>query len=258
MAFAATPPYDGTLARFYRLPEDFCYELPEHVPLEQGALMEPAAVAVHVCRAVDIRPGKSVVVFGAGPVGLLCCAVAKALGADKIVSVDINEERVKLAQEYVASHAFRPDGAEKAEDGAKRMLKECDLGLGADAVVDATGAATCIQMGIHVLRAGGIYCQAGMVSNPHHCHKNALTDLLQGNPEVNFPITAMCIKELTVKGSFRYGPGDYEMAVELLSTGKIKVERLISRKVGFREAEDAFKDTKTGRGIKILIEGPST
>src|ERR1700749_2543442 len=48
----------GTLGRFYRLPEDFCYELPEHVPLEQGALMEPAAVAVHVCRAVDIRPGK--------------------------------------------------------------------------------------------------------------------------------------------------------------------------------------------------------
>ena len=80
---------------------------------------------------------------------------------------------------------------------------------------------------------------------------------MKGTPEITFPITAMCIKELTVKGSFRYGPGDYEMAVELLSTGKIDVERLISRKFGFTEAEEAFKETKAGRGIKILIEGPS-
>jgi D-xylulose reductase len=256
MAFAATPPFDGTLARFYRLPEDFCYALPEHVPLEQGALMEPTAVAVHVCRSVEVKPGKSVVVFGAGPVGLLCCAVAKALGASKIVSVDINEERVKLAQEYVASHVFRPDSKEKVEDGAKRMVKECELGLGADAVIDATGAASCIQMGVHISRPGGIYCQAGMVSRIRF-NKTGRSDHVQGTPEITFPITAMCIKELTVKGSFRYGPGDYEMAVELLSTGKINVERLISRMVAFTEAEDAFKETKAGKGIKILIKGPS-
>jgi D-xylulose reductase len=163
MAFAATPPYDGTLAKFWRLPEDFCYVLPEHIPLEQGALMEPASVAVHVCRQVEMRPGKSLVVFGAGPVGLLCCAVAKALGASKIISVDINEERVKFAQDYAATHVFRPEKSEKPEESTERMVKECGLGFGADAAVDATGAGACIQMGIHVLRPGGMYCQAGMV-----------------------------------------------------------------------------------------------
>src|SRR6201999_4531962 len=50
MAFAATPPYDGTLARYYKLPEDFCYKLPESMTLQEGALMEPTAVAVHVCK----------------------------------------------------------------------------------------------------------------------------------------------------------------------------------------------------------------
>jgi D-xylulose reductase len=67
---------------------------------------------------------------------------------------------------------------------------------------------------------------------------------------------AMSIKELIVKGSFRYGPGDYEMAVSLLSSDKISIDALISRKVSFKDAEEAFKDVKAGKGIKILIEGP--
>jgi len=67
---------------------------------------------------------------------------------------------------------------------------------------------------------------------------------------------AMCVKELNIKGSFRYGPGDYEMAVGMLSSGRISVDALISRKVSFADAEEAFKDVKAGKGIKTLIEGP--
>jgi D-xylulose reductase len=164
MAFAATPPFDGTLARFYRLPADFCYRLPDSVPLEQGALMEPAAVAVHVCRQAQVAAGVGLVVFGAGPVGLLCCAVARALGAVVVVSVDVNEERLAFAREYAATHVFRPKSGDGAEESARRLVEECGLGLGADSVIDATGAAACVQMGIHALRSGGTYCQAGMVS----------------------------------------------------------------------------------------------
>jgi D-xylulose reductase len=164
MKFAATPPFDGTLCRYYLVPDDLCYKLPENVSLEEGALMEPMSVAVHVCRLLEIGPGKSIVVFGAGPVGLLCCGVAKAYGAEKIVCVDINEERITFAQRYAATHSFLPQKDEKPEDIASRIIKECGLGDGADAVVDATGAAVCIQAGIHVARAGAIYCQAGAVS----------------------------------------------------------------------------------------------
>ncbi len=131
MAFAATPPYDGTLARYYTLPEDFCFKLPEKMSLEEGALMEPTAVAVHITRQAGIKVGQSVVVFGAGPVGLLCCAVAKAYGATKIVTVDINEERMQFALKYAATASFKSQKV-SAEENAKNLIKECDLGAGAD------------------------------------------------------------------------------------------------------------------------------
>lgn len=68
---------------------------------------------------------------------------------------------------------------------------------------------------------------------------------------------AMCAKELNVKGSFRYGSGDYQLAVDLISSGRVKVKELISKKVAFNDAEEAFRDVKAGKGIKILIEGPT-
>lgn len=165
MAFAATPPYDGTLAKYYSLPEDLCYKLPEHVSLEEGALIEPTSVAVHISRQAGIKPGQSVVVFGAGPVGLLCCAVAKAYGAKKIVTVDINEDRLKFALDYAATHAFRSQ-RESPEESANRMIKECDLGYGADVIIDASGAEVCIQTAIYALRTGGTYVQVSLLSSP--------------------------------------------------------------------------------------------
>jgi D-xylulose reductase len=186
MAFAATPPIHGTLTKYFKLPEDFCYVLPEHVSLEEGALVEPLSVAVHVVRQAGIAPGQEVVIWGAGPVGLLCCAVAKAFGASKIVSVDINAERLAFAKQYAATHTFVAQ-RESASDSAARLIKECGLGVGADAAIDATGAEPCIQTAIHALRTGGNYVQAGM-----------------GKSEITWPIGAMCAKELNVKGSFRF------------------------------------------------------
>lgn len=158
MEFAATPPFDGTLARYYTLPEDYCYKLPEGMSLEEGALIEPTAVAVHITRAAAVKPGDSVVVFGAGPVGLLCCAVAKAYGATKVVTVDINEERLKFALSYAANSSFK-SARVSASENAQNMIKECELGPGADVIIDASGAEPCIQTAIHALRVGGTYVQ---------------------------------------------------------------------------------------------------
>lgn len=77
-----------------------------------------------------------------------------------------------------------------------------------------------------------------------------------GKPDIDFPIVAMCVKELNVKGSFRYSSGDYQTAIDLVSHGRVSVKELISGKVKFQDAETAFKDVKAGKGIKILIEGP--
>lgn len=77
-----------------------------------------------------------------------------------------------------------------------------------------------------------------------------------GKPDINFPIMAMCTKELNVKGSFRYGSGDYQTAVDLVASGRMSVKELITKKVKFDDAESAFSDVKQGKGIKTLIEGP--
>jgi len=152
MVFAATPPFDGTLCRYYRVPADFCYKLPEHVSLEEGALVEPTSVAVHITKQGDIKPGSSVVVFGAGPVGLLCLAVARAFGASKVVTVDINEERVKFAEGYAATAGFRPEKNETPEQSAARLVNDCGLDAGADVAIDASGAEICMQQAVHCLR----------------------------------------------------------------------------------------------------------
>ncbi|KAK3710694.1 hypothetical protein LTR37_010113 [Vermiconidia calcicola] len=237
MAFAATPPFDGTLAKYYNLPEDFCYKLPDEMSLEEGALVEPLSVGVHIVRQAAVKPGDNIVVFGAGPVGLLCCAVARAYGAAKIISVDMNEERLAFAKKYAATQTVVAQ-KESPQDAAARIVSTCDLGMGADAIIDATGAEPCIQTAIHALRVGGTYVQGGM-----------------GKSDINFPIMALCTKELNVKGSFRYGSGDYSTAVQLIASGRVSVKELITGKVKFKDAENAFHDVQAAKGIKTLIEG---
>jgi D-xylulose reductase len=110
MKFAATPPnIYGTLARYYALPVDVLHRLPDNVTLEDGAMMEPLSVGVHSVKTLgQCTTGEVVIVFGAGPVGLLCMAVAKALGASRIIAVDIRQDKLELAKAYAATDCFLP------------------------------------------------------------------------------------------------------------------------------------------------------
>lgn len=237
MAFAATPPYDGTLAKYYVLPEDFCYKLPAGMSLDEGALVEPLAVAVHIITQAGVLHGDNVVVFGAGPVGLLICAVAQVFGARKVIAVDIQESRLAFAREFAGTATYVSQRV-TAEENARNLIEQNNLGSGADVAIDASGAEPSVQTAIHVLRTGGTYVQGGM-----------------GKDNITFPIMAACIKELTLKGSFRYGSGDYKLAVELVADKKVEVMKLVTSKVSFENAELAFFQAVAGKEIKILIGG---
>lgn len=240
MRFAATPPYDGTLTTHYSLPEDFCYKLPAQISFEEGALVEPLSVAVHGTRLAGIRPGNMVLVLGAGPVGLLCCAVARAFGASVIVCTDIVQSRLDFAQEYAATHVRLMSGRSQADKDT--ILQILPIGReGFDAVIDATGDESCITSGIHALGRGGTFVQVGL-----------------GKPVVNFPVADLCSKEGVYKGSFRYGAGDYELAVELLCSGKVNVKDLITHRFGFEDAQAAFESVSQQIGIKTIIFGHRT
>lgn len=239
MVFAATPPYHGTLTGLWSAPADFCYKLPDNVSLQEGALIEPLAVAVHIVKQASILPGQSVVVMGAGPVGLLVAAVARAYGASKVVSVDIVQSKLDFARDFASTHTYLSQRI-SPEENAKAILELAGLPKGADAVIDASGAEPSIQTSLHVVRMGGSYVQGGM-----------------GKSDINFPIMALCLKEVTAKGSFRYGPGDYKLAIDLVGSGKVDVKKLVTGVVEFKQAEEAFKKVKEGEAIKILIAGPN-
>ncbi|KAG5977341.1 hypothetical protein E4U13_000749 [Claviceps humidiphila] len=239
MIFAATPPYDGTLTGLWASPADFCYKLPDAVSLQQGALMEPLAVAVHIVKQASVQPGQSVVIMGAGPVGLLCAAVARAYGASKVASVDIVQSKLDFARDFASTHTYLSQRI-APEENARAIKQHLGLPRGADVVIDASGAEPSIQTSLHTVRMGGTYVQGGM-----------------GNSDITFPIMALCLKEVTAKGSFRYGPGDYELAIELVASGVVDVKKLVTTVVPFEKAEEAFKKVKEGEVIKILIAGPN-
>ncbi|RDW92959.1 NAD(P)-dependent alcohol dehydrogenase [Aspergillus mulundensis] len=245
--FAATPPHDGTLSKYYTTQADYCYPLPYHMDLEEGAMVEPVAVAVQITKVGNVRPNQTVVVFGCGPIGLLCQAVSKAYACKKVIGVDISQSRLDFAQSFGADGVFlpppKPEGVEETEWSEKvaSMIKEkFGLGEGPDVVLEATGAQACIQTGIHLVKKGGMYVQAGM-----------------GKENVVFPITTACIRDLTIRGSIRYSTGCYPVAVDLISSGKIDVKKLITNRFAFEQAEEAFELVRQGREsvIKVVIAG---
>ena len=110
---------------------------------------------------------------------------------------------------------------------------------GADVVLEATGVESCIEVGIHVLKRGGTFVQAGF-----------------GSSKIQFPVVAFSEKEVGMKGCFRYSSGDFDLAMHLLESKKVMVQELITDIVPFEKATSAWENTREGRGIKTLIQGP--
>lgn len=104
LKFAATPPFDGTLTKYYKTMKDFVYKLPDDVSFEEGALIEPLSVAIHANKLAKIKFGARCVVFGAGPIGLLAGKVASVFGAADVVFVDLLENKLETARQFGATH----------------------------------------------------------------------------------------------------------------------------------------------------------
>ena len=107
MQFCATPPVHGNLCKYYNHAADFCYKLPDNLSLEEGALMEPLAVGVHACRRAGVCIGKTVLICGAGPIGLVNLLTAKAMGASEVVLTDIADNRLEVAKSLGADHVYK-------------------------------------------------------------------------------------------------------------------------------------------------------
>src|SRR6478609_7860282 len=96
--FFATPPYDGAFAEFVAMPAAFVHPVPDSMSDDAAGLLEPLSVGVWACRRGQIEPGSTVLVTGAGPVGLVAAQTARAYGADAVTVTDVNPHRLGLAE----------------------------------------------------------------------------------------------------------------------------------------------------------------
>ena len=179
--------------------------------------MEPLSVGIHsVFNIGGLRAGQNVVVFGAGPVGLLCMAVAKALGAARVIAVDIVPSRLDFAKEYAATDIYLPPSfnqgetkiqySERNANTMREKLNITERGIGSiDLVVDASGAEVSIQTGVYIVKQGGRFVQVRYGCLLLFFWYSQLSQVGMGAPEIVLPVTLMLVKELDFKGSFRYG-----------------------------------------------------
>jgi D-xylulose reductase len=240
MKFSACPPdTPGMLTRYYKAPADMCHKLPDSASLEDGALVEQLAVGVHAVRTVYIKPGQSLVIFGAGTIGQASGAVARYYGAKKIVAVDIADHKLAFARKFLDCRTYKYVLNESSEENAARINAENDLHLGPDAVIEASGAESSVNCAVHLLRKGGQYVQTGL-----------------GKQSINFPILAMSEKELHMHGACRYGPDDFNIALEVLASGVAPIGDLRTTIFDFEQITEAWESTKSGLGIKNMVRCP--
>ncbi|XP_064093026.1 sorbitol dehydrogenase-like [Macrobrachium nipponense] len=231
--FCATPPVDGTLTRYYVHPADFCFRLPDHVSDEEGALLEPLAVAVYSCRRAEVSLGSPVLILGAGPIGLVSLLAAKALGAGPICITDINGDRLSFAKGLGADYAVNVK--DLTPEGVAARVREA-LPSPPTSVIECSGAVSSYQAGILAAGPRGVMVTVG-----------------RGNYEVSLPLTTAAAKELDIRGIFRYA-NCYGTALALVASGQVDLSSLVTHHFSINDVHQAFHTAKDGKAIKVMIK----
>ncbi|XP_021943595.1 sorbitol dehydrogenase isoform X1 [Folsomia candida] len=235
IVFCATPPCHGNLCRYYTHDAAFCYKLPDHVTIEEGALLEPLSVGVHACRRAGVTLGSVVLICGAGPIGLVSLLVARSMGASKIIVSDLAENRLQVAKELGADLVLKVDPSASGQDLALQV--EQTLGVMPNISIECSGAESSIRLAILSTISGGCVLLVGL-----------------GAPEVKLPVVNAAVREVDIRGVFRYA-NCYPAALALVATGKVDVKKLITHRFKLEETLQAFETAKTGAGgaIKVMI-----
>ncbi|XP_035015501.1 sorbitol dehydrogenase [Hippoglossus stenolepis] len=232
--FCATPPDHGNLCRYYKHSANFCYKLPDNVTYEEGALIEPLSVGIHACRRAGVTLGSTVFICGAGPIGLVCLLVAKAMGASQVIITDLFPERLTVAKELGADFQVTV----KREDEPKQLAKRVEDMLGAPPhiTIECSGVESCIRTAIYATRSGGVVVLVGL-----------------GSEMVTVPLIDAALREVDIRGVFRYC-NTWPMAINMLASGEVNVKPLVTHRFPLEQAAKAFETTRQGVGIKVMLK----
>ena len=223
----------GALAEFVSVPAHILYKIPDNVSFEQAAMVEPVAVALHAVNLSNIRIGQSAVVIGTGTIGLFVVNLLKIAGINPIIAIDLDEKKLELAKDFGATHTFISSDKDIIEK--IQLLTE---NRKADVAFEVVGISETVNLCINSLRKGG-------------------TAVLVGNlmPEVTIPLQKIVTTELSLLGSCAIN-GEYETVLDLMSSGKVNVEKMISATAPLSEGAEWFNrlyNKEPGLNKVILI-----
>ncbi|HTM49820.1 MAG TPA: alcohol dehydrogenase catalytic domain-containing protein [Bryobacteraceae bacterium] len=220
----------GAMQGLWTVPAHTLHRLPANLSLEQGALIEPIAVACHDVRLGEVKAGEFVVVLGGGPIGVLVACVAKNEGARVIVS-EVNPFRLKLAA------SLGLETVNPKETDLIALVNSETGGAGADAVFEVSGSAAGAEIMSKLPRVRGRVVVVAVFSEPPK------VDLFQ-----------FFWRELKLTGVRVYEPQDFEKAIEIAAAGRLPMDRLITNTVPLEGLGDAFRQLESGGQVmKILV-----
>jgi alcohol dehydrogenase/L-iditol 2-dehydrogenase len=222
---------DGAMRPRMPVPARILHHLPDHLPLEHAALTEPccvaySAVAVHS----EIRPGDRIVVFGPGPIGILCGAVARLRGAEvALVGLERDARRLEVAAAYGCQRFLT------GSDELKAWARARD-GAGVDGAVDASGVSASLREALELVRPAGFVTKVGWGPEPP-----------------DFSLDPLVQKAIRLQGSFSHNWPVWERVIALLGSGALDVAPLIGGVWSLREWKVAFERMHRGEVVKAVL-----
>jgi (R,R)-butanediol dehydrogenase / meso-butanediol dehydrogenase / diacetyl reductase len=221
----------GGFQSYWTVPAYTLHRLPPAVPLKYGALVEPLAVACHDIRMGQVKAGETVAILGGGPIGMLIGMVAQSIGAEVIVS-EINSYRLNFAR------SLGMDAVNPSETDLATYVMDKTAGRGVDIVFEVTGSAAGAEMMTKLPRIRGRIVIVGIAATP------APVDLFR-----------FFWRELNLQGARVYEHQDFDRAIELVGSGKLALDRIITQVRPVEQLQEALEILETGGDVmKILIE----
>ena len=226
---ATQPIYRGALTHYLCHPESFTYKLPDNMDMMEGALVEPAAVGMHAAMLADVKPGKKIIILGAGCIGLMTLQACKCLGATDIAVVDVLDKRLTMAEQLGATVVI--NGAK--EDTIARCQQFTEE-MGADIVFETAGSAVTVKQAPYLVMRGG---------------KIMIVGTVPGDSAINF---LKINREVTIQTVFRYA-NRYPVTIEAISSGRFDVKSMVTHIYDYQDVQQAFEESVNNK--RDIIKG---
>jgi 2-desacetyl-2-hydroxyethyl bacteriochlorophyllide A dehydrogenase len=223
---------NGCFARYVAVREENVFPLPPHVSFETGAMNEVLCVALHTLERVPVSPGDTVVVVGAGPMGVLVLLGAQAAGASRLVmtGLGVDRDRLKVAAS-LGAHTIVADESDPAE-----VVRDLTRGLGADVVFECAGHPSGVPQALSLVRKGG---RIGVLG--------------QGYADSSFNTAILSYREVELIGVRSYDPRVWHRSYDVLASGKIPLERLITHRLPLEDAARGIELMKSKQALKVIF-----